>query len=144
VRTLDEIVDVDVAERRQQLTLLGAFAGLALILSAVGLYGLLAYNVSARRREIGVRMALGAQAPTVVGAIVGRGMLLTLGGLALGVVAAGVAGRALQSLLHGVASTDPMAFGASAATFVAMAALASALPALRAARVDPMRALREE
>ena len=144
VRTLDDVLDLDIADRRQQLTLLGAFAGLALMLSAIGLYGLLAYNVSERRREIGVRMALGAQARTVVGAIVGRGILLTMIGLALGVVIAGIAGRAMQSLLYGVGALDPMAFGTSAAAFTALAFLASAWPALRAARVDPMMALREE
>jgi predicted permease len=144
VRTLDDVLDLDIADRRQQLTLLGAFAGLALMLSAIGLYGLLAYNVSERRREIGVRMALGAQARTVVGAIVGRGILLTMIGLALGVVIAGIAGRTMQSLLYGVGALDPMAFGTSAAAFTAVAFLASAWPALRAARVDPMMALREE
>jgi putative ABC transport system permease protein len=144
IRTLDEIVDLDVADRQQQVTLLGAFAALALVLSAVGLYGLLAYNVSERRREIGVRMALGAQARRVVGAIVGRGVLLTIVGLGLGVMIAAVAGRAMQSLLYGVGSADPMAFAASAAAFTSVAVVASALPALRAAWVDPMMALREE
>jgi predicted lysophospholipase L1 biosynthesis ABC-type transport system permease subunit len=144
VRTLDEIVDLDIADRRQQLTLLGAFAGLALVLSAVGLYGLLAFNVSQRRREIGVRMALGAQARTVIGAIIGRGILLTAIGLGLGTVIAVMAGRTMQSLLYGVGSSDPMTFGVSAAAFTTVALLASALPALRAARVDPMMALREE
>jgi putative ABC transport system permease protein len=144
VRTLDEIVDLDVADRQQQLMLLGAFAGLALVLSAIGLYGLLGYNVSERRREIGVRMALGARARTVVGSIVGRGLLLTLVGVALGAVIAGLAGRTMRSLLYGVGVADPMAFGVSAAAFAAVALLASSLPALRAARVDPMTALREE
>jgi putative ABC transport system permease protein len=144
VKTLDDILDLDIADRQQQLTLLGAFAGLALVLSAIGLYGLLAYNVSERRREIGVRMALGAQARTVVGAIVGRGILLTVIGLGLGSVIAGIAGRTMQSLLYGVGAADPLAFMASAAAFTAVAFLASALPALRAARVDPMLALREE
>jgi predicted permease len=144
VRTLDEIVDLDVADRQQQLMLLGAFAGLALVLSAIGLYGLLGYNVSERRREIGVRMALGARARTVVGSIVGRGLLLTLVGVALGAVIAGLAGRTMRSLLYGVGAADPMAFGVSAAAFAAVALLASSLPALRAARVDPMTALREE
>ena len=144
VRTLDEIVDLDVADRRQQLILLGLFAGLALVLSAIGLYGLLAYNVSERRREIGVRMALGAQARTVVGAIVGRGMLLTMIGVAVGAVLAGIAGRTMQSLLYGVGSGDPIAFGVSAAVFATVALVASSLPALRAARVHPMVALREE
>jgi len=144
VRTLEDIVDLDVADRQQQLTLLGAFAGLALVLSAVGLYGLLAYNVSERRREIGVRMALGAQARTVVGGIVGRGILLTVAGLAMGAIIAGVAGGAMQSLLYGVGSLDPISFGLSAAVFMMVAFLASGLPALRAALVDPMLALREE
>jgi predicted permease len=144
VRTLDEIVDLDVADRQEQLMLLGAFAALALILATVGLYGLLAYNVSERRREIGVRMALGAHARTVVGGIVGRGILLTVVGLGLGVIIAAVAGRAMQSLLYGVGSADPMAFAASAAAFTSVAVVASAIPALRAARVDPMSALREE
>jgi putative ABC transport system permease protein len=144
IRTLDEIVDLDVADRQQQLTLLGAFAGLALVLSAVGLYGLLAYNVSARRREIGVRMALGAQARTVVGAIVGRGILLTFVGLGLGVLMAALAGRAMQSLLYGVGVFEPTVFAASAAAFTTVAVLASVFPAVRAARLDPMNALREE
>jgi predicted permease len=144
VRTLDEVVDLDVADRQQQLTLLGVFAGLALVLSAIGLYGLLAYTVSQRRREIGVRMALGAQARTVIGAIVGRGILLTMVGLAVGVMIAVIAAKTMQSLLYGVGSSDPMAFGSSAAAFIAVALLASALPALRAAHVDPMTALREE
>jgi len=144
VRTLEEIVDLDVANRQQQLMLLGAFAGLALVLSAIGLYGLLAYNVSERRREIGVRMALGAQVRTVVGGIVGRGILLTAGGLVMGAIIALVAGRAMQSLLYGVGASDPISFGLSAAAFTMVAFLASALPALRAARVDPMLALREE
>jgi predicted permease len=144
VRTLEDLVDLDIADRRQQLTLLGAFAGLALILSGIGLYGLLAYNVSERRREIGVRMALGAQARTVIGAIVGRGLLLTMLGLAAGLAIAAIAGRTMQSLLYGVGAADPVAFAASAALFTIIALLASALPALRAARVDPMMALREE
>jgi len=144
VRTLDDLVDLDIADRQRQLTLLGAFAGLALALSAVGLYGLLAYNVSERRREIGVRMALGAQARTVVGAIVGRGVLLMIAGLGLGAIFATLAGRTMQSLLYGVGSADPMAFTVSAAAFTVVALLASAVPALRAARVDPMLALREE
>ena len=144
VRTLEEIVDLDVADRQQQLTLLGAFAGLALVLSAVGLYGLLVYNVSERRREIGVRMALGAPVRTVVGGIVGRGILLTAGGLVMGAIIAVVAGRAMQSLLYGVGASDPISFGLSAAAFTMVAFLASALPALRAARVDPMLALRQE
>jgi predicted permease len=144
VRTLEEIVDLDVADRQQQLMLLGAFAGLALVLSAIGLYGLLAYNVSERRREIGVRMALGAQVRTVVGGILGRGILLTAGGLVMGAIIALVAGRAMQSLLYGVGASDPISFGLSAAAFTMVAFLASALPALRAARVDPMLALREE
>jgi predicted permease len=144
VRTLDDLVDLDMADRRQQLTLLGAFAGLALVLSAIGLHGLLAYTVSARRREIGVRMALGAQARTVVSAIVGRGILLTIVGLGLGVVMAASAAQMMRSLLYGVGTADPTAFGISAAAFTVVAILASALPALRAARVDPMLALREE
>ena len=95
------------------------------------------------RREIGLRMALGAQTRTVVGAIVGRGVLLTIAGLEFGGARTVIAGRAMQGLLFGVGSRDPAAFGVSAVAFTAVAFLAAAVPALRAARVDPMLALRE-
>ena len=144
VRALDEIVDLDVADRTEQLTLLGAFAGLALMLASIGLYGLLSYNVTERRHEIGLRMALGAQVRTVVAAVVRRGVTLTLVGIGVGLVFATGASRMIRTLLYGVGTADPRTFAGSAALFTLIALVASVVPALRAARVDPIRVLREE
>jgi predicted permease len=144
LRTMDQIVDLDVADRQQQMTLLGAFAGLALVLASIGLYGVLSYAVTQRSREIGLRIALGASASSVVRMIVSRGLALTGIGLAIGLVAAWLATRAMKNLLYGVAATDPLTFAAVAALLGIIALIACWAPARRASRVDPITVLREE
>jgi predicted permease len=144
LRTMDEIVDLNVADRQQQMTLLGAFAALALILASIGLYGVLSYSVTQRSREIGLRMALGASASSVIRMIVGRGLALTGAGLAIGLVTAWFATRALKNLLYGVAATDPTTFAMVASLLAIIALIACWAPARRASRVDPITVLREE
>ncbi len=144
VRTLDEIVDLDVADRAQQLTLLSGFAGLALFLAGLGLYGILAYSVAERRHEIGLRMALGASVGRVMRQVVTAGLRLTLLGCLLGLTAGLLSARAFRSLLYGVSTSDPGTIVSAVAIFVGISLLAAAIPAFRAARVDPMRSLRQE
>ena len=144
VRTMDEILDRDVEDRTQQMTLLGAFAGLALLLASIGLYGVLSYAVTQRSREIGLRMALGATARSVMGMVVGRGLALTGVGLAIGVALALAATRFMKTMLYGVDAFDPATFVAVPALLGAIAALACWLPARRASRLDPIVVLREE
>ena len=144
VATMDEIVALDVADRHQQMTLLTAFAALALLLASLGLYGLLAYTVTQRSREIGLRMALGASAGRVVAMVVLRGVLLSAAGLVLGLSAAWLAAGAMSKILYGVAATDPGTYGAVALLLAAVAAAASWIPARRAVRIDPIVVLREE
>jgi putative ABC transport system permease protein len=144
VRTMDEVVDEAIVGRRQQATLLGAFAGLALLLASVGLYGVLAYSVTSRRREIGVRLALGATRATVVRTVVVRGLALTVAGLAAGAVLAAMAVRGMQTMLYGVEGGDPATFAAVVGLLAAVALAACAIPAYRAARLDPMAVLRQE
>jgi predicted permease len=144
VRTMEEIVDQAIVGRRQQMTLLAGFAALALLLASVGLYGVLSYAVTRRRREIGVRLALGATRTAVVGMIVRHGLLLTAAGLAAGFGLAWVATRAMDTMLYGVATTDLATFAAVVAVLTTVAAAACVLPALRASRLDPMEVLRQE
>ncbi len=144
VRTMDEIVDLDVADRQQQTVLLGAFAGLALLLASIGLYGVLSYAVTQRSRELGLRIALGASTASVMRMIVGRGLSLTAAGLAIGLALAWAATRAMQNLLFGVTAADPWTFAAVVALLGAIALLASYLPARRAARLDPIAVLRAD
>jgi predicted permease len=132
------------AERRFTMTVLGIFAALALVLAAVGVHGVLSYGVVQRRREIGIRMALGAKPSGMLRLVMGEGFGLTLAGLALGLAGALVATRLLASLLYGVTPTDPTTFLGVAAVLVMVAAAATAVPAWRAAKVDPARALRAE
>jgi len=144
VRTMDDIIDLDVADRSQQLTLLGAFGALALLLASLGLYGVLAYAVTQRSREIGVRIALGATAGDITRMVVGRGLVLTGSGLAIGLAAARAATRAMQKMLYGVGATDPATFAAVGAILAVVALAACWLPARRATRVDPIVVLRDE
>jgi len=143
VRTMDDILDLDVADRRQQMVLLAAFAALAVGLSSLGLYGLLAFAVAQRSREIGLRVALGATPRAVVSMIALRGVLLTALGLTAGIAGALAATRAMRSVLYGVAPTDGTTFAAVAALIAVVATVASVIPAARAARVDPMVVLRD-
>jgi len=144
VRTMDDILDKDVADRHQQMTLLTAFAALALLLASLGLYGLLAYTVTQRSREIGLRMALGASASRVVGMVVLRGVMLSAAGLLLGIGAAWALARTMRRLLFGVAATDPGTYAAVAGLLSVIAAAACWIPARRAVRIDPITVLREE
>jgi putative ABC transport system permease protein len=144
VRPMRDIIDLSVVDRRQQTVLLGAFAALALLLASIGLYGVLSYAVTRRRREIGLRIALGATRSAVVRLIVFHGLALTGIGLAIGVTLAWAGSRALESLLYGVVATDPATFVAVFALLGAVALAACGLPAWRAARLDPMDVLRQE
>jgi putative ABC transport system permease protein len=144
VQTMDEIIDANVADRQQQMTLLGAFAGLALVLASIGLYGVLSYAVTQRSREIGLRMALGASAGNVTRLVVGHGIALTGAGLLIGLLGSWAATRALKNLLYGVSATDPMTLGAVAALLTLISLTACWIPARRAARLDPIVVLREE
>ena len=132
------------APSRFRATLLALFASLALILAAVGLYGVLSFLVGERQREVAIRMALGARPRQVLGAIIGEGVRWTALGLAAGALAAWMAGRLLARFLFGVAPADPLTFVLVSLLLLAVAALACWLPARRAARVDPVEALRYE
>jgi ABC-type antimicrobial peptide transport system permease subunit len=124
--------------------MLGAASGIALLLGLVGIYGVISYVVSQRTREIGVRMALGASRGTVRGMVVRRGLLLSGGGVLLGLIAAGPLSRLMRSLLYGVSPIDPITYLAVGVSLIAVAVLASLIPAVRAAGVDPGSALRVE
>ena len=143
VRSMDAILDLQVADRQQQMVLLGAFAGLALVLASLGLYGLLAYAVAQRGREIGLRIALGATPREVVTMVAVRGLALAGVGLALGVAGGWAATRTMSSVLYGVRANDPLTFAGAVALLGGVALVASIVPAARAARVDPMVVLRQ-
>jgi putative ABC transport system permease protein len=140
----DDYLREALAPTRFALALLVAFAGVALVLSIVGLYGSIAYSVSQRTREIGIRVALGASPNAVTGLVIGDGVRLTALGLIVGIAAATAATRALSSLLYGVGASDPTTFAGIAILVGGVAIAASYLPALRASRVDPVNALRAE
>ncbi|HMF93677.1 MAG TPA: FtsX-like permease family protein, partial [Vicinamibacterales bacterium] len=142
--SLDDRVGAALARPRFNAMLAGAFAGAALLLAAIGVYGVLSYSVSTRMREIGVRVALGADARRVIALIVGDGMRLAIGGAAIGLLAAVALTRLLQGLLAGVAPTDPRILSFGAIVMLAVAALAAWLPARRASGVDPVVVLRQE
>ena len=144
VRTLDEVLAGDSATRRAQLQVLGLLAVVAFVLSAVGIYGLLAYTVSQRSKEIGVRLALGADPSRVGGMIVADGMRLALLGIAPGVLGAYAAARGMGALLFGVAPSDPATFATAVGLALVMTFAGSLLPALRAVRISPMSALKAE
>jgi ABC-type antimicrobial peptide transport system permease subunit len=124
--------------------LLATFAGLALLLAAVGIYSVLAFAVRRRVREIGIRMALGAEIKDILRLIVSEGMKPALTGVAIGLAGALALGRVLASLIYGISATDPLTFTAVAALLCLVALTASIIPALRATRIEPTRALRDE
>jgi putative ABC transport system permease protein len=144
VRSMDNIVNDSVAQPRFSSELLGLFAVLALVLAAVGLYGLIAYTVTQRTHEIGIRMALGAAPRDVMRLFLGRGLKLALAGAAIGIAGALALTRLMQGLLFQVTATDPATFAGVTALLIIVALAASYLPALRATRVDPIIALRYE
>jgi predicted permease len=144
LRPLAEIVDGETAPRRAQLVVLAAFAAIAVLLASIGIHGLLSFAVSSRAREIGVRMALGAERGDIVRRVVGEGALLAAAGVLGGVLLASVGARLLESVLFGVRPDDPLTFGAAALIGLGMAAAGALLPALRAVRVDPARVMRAE
>ncbi|HYI85057.1 MAG TPA: ABC transporter permease [Acetobacteraceae bacterium] len=144
VQPLADIVEAETAPRLTQVRVLGAFAAIAFVLAAVGIHGLLAFTVSSRAREIGVRMALGARAGDVLGMVLLRAALLALAGVALGVPLAFAAGRGLQALLAGVSPADTATLAAAVVLALGMTLAGSLLPALRAVRVDPNTAMRAE
>jgi len=144
VRTLEDIRDEDLSGDRFSLLLYASFAAIALTLAAIGIYGVMAFAVGERSHEIGIRMALGASKERVVRMVLREGLLLALGGLALGLIGAYFVGRAMRSTLFGVGSIDPWAFSGVAVVLLVSALVACYLPAHRAATVDPMRALRIE
>ena len=142
--SLTSVVDSSFDNRRAVMLLLAAFAGLALFLSALGIYAVLAYDVSQRTREIGVRGAIGASQGQIVGLILQQGLWKTGIGIVLGLIGAALVSRSMTSLLFGVKPTDPIVYVAVSAVLIAVALLASYLPARRAAKIDPIVALREE
>jgi predicted permease len=144
ILTMDELVSNSLTQQRFSMLLLGAFAGLALLLAAVGIYSVLSYSVKRSVREIGIRLALGARVGDVLRMVVLQGMKPTSLGVAIGAVGAVVLGRVLSNLIFGVKPTDPLTFIAVTALLVAIAFLASVIPAYRATKVDPMVALRYE
>jgi predicted permease len=144
MRTMKQVVATAVAQERFNMIAMATFAGLALLLALVGLYGVMSYSVAQRVHEIGVRVALGAQTRDVLRLVVGQGMRLALLGVILGLAASSALAGLLEKMLFGVAPHDPLTFGVVALLLIGVALLASYLPARRAARVDPMVALRSE
>ncbi len=144
IRLLDDLVTQSVGDPRFRSLLLGGFAAVALLLAIVGIYGVISYGVSQRTREIGVRLALGAENAEIVRLVVGEGIVLTLTGLALGLVGSFWMTRAIKGMLFQIAPTDALTFAATSLLLVLTATVASYLPARRAARVDPLIAMRAE
>jgi putative ABC transport system permease protein len=142
IASMENVVSESVARQRFSMLLLGIFATLALVLAAVGIYGVMSYSVAQRTREIGIRMALGAPRSDVLKLIIGQGLRLVVTGVLIGLAAAFVLTRVMSSLLFGISATDPITFVTISVVLVSVAVLASYIPALRATRVDPMFALR--
>jgi predicted permease len=147
VQTMREVVSASMASQRFPMILLAAFAALALLLASVGIYGVISYSMTQRVREIGIRMALGAEKRDVLGMVIGQGLRLAVAGVAIGAVASLVFARVLASfshLLYGVGAQDPLTLIAVSLVLISVAVIAGYVPARRAARVDPMAALRNE
>jgi ABC-type antimicrobial peptide transport system permease subunit len=143
-RTLENVISESLGERRFQMMLLTAFGAIALLLASIGIYGVVAYSVAQRAREIGIRMALGAQGSSVLKMVVGSGLRLALLGVGIGLLGSFAMTQALRKALYQVSATDPATFLGVAALLLAIAAVASWAPARRATRVDPMVSLRAE
>ena len=144
IRVMEEIVDRATSRDRFNLTLMGIFALVALVLASVGIYGVVSYAVLQRTQELGVRIALGASFTDVLGLVIGRGMVTALAGVAAGVVGAYALSRFLAGLLFSIKAADPLTFALVTVLMLTVAFMANLVPALRATRVDPIRALRYE
>jgi len=144
ISTVEDYLSLSAAQPRFQTMLITSFAVLALLLSAIGLYAVLSYMVAQRTMEIGLRLALGAQRESVLGLILRRGLMLSATGLAIGIVASLVLTQFMQEMLYGVGRFDPMTFVGVSAVLLLVSAVASSVPAYRAARLDPMQTLREQ
>ena len=144
IRTMSQVIDSKLAAQRFSALLLGIFAGAALLLASIGIYGVLSYIVRGRTREIGIRTALGARTGDVLRLVIVEAMSPALVGIAVGAIAAFASGRAMKSLVFGVSTSDPMTFVCVAATLALVALLASLVPAYRASRFDPVKVLRAE
>jgi predicted permease len=144
VRAMEDIVDASQGQRRLVMTLLGLFAAIAVLLTLIGLYGVIAYSVVQRRREVGLRIAVGANSGDILRMLAGHGMRLTFIGVAIGLAGAYGVTRVLSSLLFRISATDPLTFVGIALLFVAVAFVATYIPARRAIRLDPMTVLRCE
>jgi predicted permease len=144
VRTFDDVTSTALAQPRFTSTLIALFAALSLLLAGIGLYGVLSFAAARRTREIGIRMALGARRGSVAGLVLGEGVGLAAAGAAIGLIAAAASTRLIAGQLYGVAPLDPVTFAAVPLILIAVAALASYLPARRATRVNPLVALRTE
>jgi len=142
--SLDQALSRSTAARRLSMTLLTFFAALAVLLALIGIYGITAYAVTQRTRELGLRMAIGARPAEVVGMLLRENLLLVIGGLVLGMAGAALATRALRTMLFGVSTLDAVTFIGAALVLGGVAMLATYVPARRAARIDPMVALRYE
>jgi ABC-type antimicrobial peptide transport system permease subunit len=143
VITMQENVERTTAVQRMAVMMLGVFGGLALVLAAIGLYGVMSYSVSQRTRELGLRMALGADASNLMRLVMSHGLVLTAGGVLIGVGVALGTTRLMGNLLYQVSPRDPLAFGSALAVMTIASLLACFFPAWRATRTDPVRALRD-
>jgi putative ABC transport system permease protein len=141
---MDEIIGKSVAQPRVYALLLGIFAGLALILATIGIYGVMSYTVTQRKHEIGIRMALGARPADVLKLIIKQGMILGGGGVLIGLIVSFAMTRVFASQLFGITSTDPLTFAAISLLPILVAVIGCYIPALRATKVDPMVAVRYE
>jgi ABC-type antimicrobial peptide transport system permease subunit len=142
VQTMEERIESATTETRSMTLLIGVFSGTALILAVTGIYGVIAYSVAQRTQELGVRIALGASRAAILRLVIGDGLKLAMAGIAIGLVASFGITRLMTSLLYATSATDPVTFAGSAALFVAVAGLASYLPARRAMQINPNEALR--
>ncbi len=144
VNTMEKLVDASVGQRKLSMILLGVFSAIAMLLASIGIYGVMSYSVTQRTRELGIRMALGAARSRVLALVVGQGLVLTISGVVIGLLAAATLTRFLSSQLFGVGATDPVTFATVSVLLLAVSTLATLIPAMRATRVDPVVALRDE